>query len=774
MGLQIQGSWFSTFNNGPNTGNNSGVYPDVVLQEYYFFGAYPGAFTGPSTVTAKLTGLDTTHRYTLSFYAGSVWGVQANNGVTTYTVGAQTVSLAVQNNTRNLATFSNLKAAADGTITFSTGLGPNTLVGYLNAIVLTSVFDDGTSPAAPTALTASDVPGQGAQLSWRNVAYNASGNQVLRTTDTTTAFSVVGQASATAVSYTDTTAAGNTHYYYKVQAVNANGSSPYSNIAGVVTSDKAPRLTAIGDLILHNDQQTNIAVTATDEPGDHVTLTATNLPSFASFTDNGDGTGTISVVPNGAIGSFNGVTVTATDNSDSSRSTSFNISVVDKNVSSTYVMFSGGPVGPQPWNSFTAAPFGNTTLSNLLDDGGTNTGMSVTLVDGFQWFISTGMRPGNGMTIYPEPVIRNGFYESSGATHTLTVNGLSSTKRYNFVFFNSHDDGFKCLTNFTINGQTVSLNATYNINKTVQLNGITPAANGKVTITVAKAAGQDYAFLTTMVIQSYDPNVVSLLSPSDLRVINSARTAITLQWADRSTGETAIEVWRSNSSSGSYSLVQTLPANTTKYTDSGLTANTTYYYTLRAVNSAANSDYSGATTATTLVDQIYINFANGNQGGLPWFNTNAIPQQGYTWNNLYDELGLPVNTNMMITRVFDGLYSAGVQTGNNSGIFPDKVMFDSYGSVPGRQRGGEDRWSEPVAGLQLYVLWQYDGVGGCEHLFYDQWAFGLAEYIGEQHRHGNSLWCRAGCQWRGEYRGRSGNFHFAVWSAWCNGYRGVQ
>ena len=36
VGLQIQGSWYSTFNSGISTGNNSGVYPDVVLNEYFF------------------------------------------------------------------------------------------------------------------------------------------------------------------------------------------------------------------------------------------------------------------------------------------------------------------------------------------------------------------------------------------------------------------------------------------------------------------------------------------------------------------------------------------------------------------------------------------------------------------------------------------------------------------------------------------------------------------------------------------------------------------
>jgi len=85
--------------------------------------------------------------------------------------------------------------------------------------------------------------------------------------------------------------------------------------------------------------------------------------------------------------------------------------------------------------------------------------------------------------------------------------------------------------------------------------------------------------------------------------------------------------------------------------------------------------------------------------------TRVVPQQGYTWNNLYDELGLPVNTNMAITRVFDGLYSAGVQTGNNSGIFPDKVMFDSYGLFPG------DSAALKIGGLNLSQVYNFTFFG---------------------------------------------------------------
>ena len=568
------------------------------------------------------------------------------------------------------------------------------------------MYDDGSVPVTPQAFIAQDAPGQGVNLSWQDVAYNESGYEMYRSLSAAGPFALVGQASSNATGFTDTTTGGNSLYYYRARSVNSYGASDSTPVVAVITSNKVPRINAIGNVLLRSDQQIIVNVTAVDDASDHITLSVANLPTFASFADNGNGTGTITIAPQaGSIGTFPNVTVTATDNSDSSRSTMFDITIVDKNVSSTYVMFSGGPVGPRPWNSFINAPVAGASLTNLVDDGGASTGMSVNLVNGFQWFISSGMRPGNNSTIYPEAVIRNGFYETSTATHTLTVNGLSASRRYNFVFFNSHDDGFKCLTNFTINGQTVSLNATYNINKTVQINGIAPDASGKVTITVAKASGQDYAFLTTMIIQSYDPAVVSLLSPSDLRVAAVARNSVSLQWADRASGETGIEVWRASSNPGSYSLVTTLPANSTSYTDGGRAPNTTYYYTLRSVQGAVQSDYSGSLAATTLVNAVYINFANGNQSPIPWNNTNTTPQQDYEWDNFYDELGVPTNTGMVVTENFDGLYSAGVQTGNNSGIFPDKVMFDSYGLFPG------NTGALKVTGLNLSQVYDFSFFG---------------------------------------------------------------
>ena len=682
IGLALQTSWWAAWHEGPQTGNNSGVYPDPVLLDYYYF----GIFGGPETVSAKVTGLDVSKTYSLTFYAGSAWVGAPDNGTTTYTVGSQTVSLYVQNNTQNTVSINNITPAADGTITFTMAKkDANTPVGYISALVISSAYDDGTAPVTPKALIAQNVSGQGVQLNWQDVAYNESAYEIYRSPVAAGPFNKIGQTQADATSYLDATVTGSTQYFYEIRATNSYGPSAYTDITSITTLDRIPQINAISNVVVKNNQQVTVNVTATDDNTDHLTLTAANLPSFASFVDNGNGTGVITISPTAnSVGFYQGVTITAKDNSDSSRAASFDISVVDKDVSSVYLNFSDGSAGPKPWNNLSGWPFANTTFSNMLDDSNLPTGINVTLVSGFAGVVASGMRPGNGTGVYPEVVMRTGEYESSTSARTIKISGLSTSKKYNFVFFNSHDDGLNCLTNFTINGQTVSLNATYNVNKTVQINGISPDAGGNVTISIAKGTGADYAFISTLVIQSYSSSL-SLLSPTDLRVTDIKRNSVTLQWADRASAEIGYDVWRATQSNGSYSLLKSLAAGITSYTDAGLTQNTTYYYTVRAKGASSTySAYSNVVTATTYGYSIYLNFTNTNQAPSPWNNLNAIPQEGYTWNNFTDETGAPSSTGMQVTNTWAGLYSAGMSTGNNSGIFPDNVMIDSYGLFPGQ------------------------------------------------------------------------------------------
>lgn len=76
-------------------------------------------------------------------------------------------------------------------------------------------------------------------------------------------------------------------------------------------------------------------------------------------------------------------------------------------------------------------------------------------------------------------------------------------------------------------------------------------------------------------------------------------TEITVSWTDDSDNETGFKIERSPNNSV-WTQIATVSANTTIYTDTGLTPETNYYYRVRAYNAAGNSSYSNVDSGITL------------------------------------------------------------------------------------------------------------------------------------------------------------------------------
>ncbi|MFN8354964.1 MAG: fibronectin type III domain-containing protein [Spirosomataceae bacterium] len=87
--------------------------------------------------------------------------------------------------------------------------------------------------------------------------------------------------------------------------------------------------------------------------------------------------------------------------------------------------------------------------------------------------------------------------------------------------------------------------------------------------------------------------------PARLTATAVSATQINLSWADLSDNESGFQVER-GSDGVNFTKIADVAANTTSYANTGLTANTRYYYRVRAVNTAGNSAYSNVADATTL------------------------------------------------------------------------------------------------------------------------------------------------------------------------------
>ncbi len=92
----------------------------------------------------------------------------------------------------------------------------------------------------------------------------------------------------------------------------------------------------------------------------------------------------------------------------------------------------------------------------------------------------------------------------------------------------------------------------------------------------------------------------TLVAPSNLTAVATSSTQINLTWADNANNETAQYVERcAGAGCTNFVQVASLAANVTSYSDTGLTAGTSYSYRVRAHGAAGDSAYSNTATAST-------------------------------------------------------------------------------------------------------------------------------------------------------------------------------
>lgn len=678
IGLLITSPWQNLGNAtntyGVNTGNNSGVYPDNVMRSAYF--------TDGSVQSMNIYGLNPVYKYNFTFF-GSRSGV-SDDRTTVYTIGGNSVQLNASSNSQNTVSINNVQSDGSGVVSLTLQKTPAAAYGYLNAMVIQALYDDGTAPAKPRNLSAQFINGN-VRLNWIDAAYNEAAYEVYRsTTNQPGSYTLLnpGGNNANLQQYDDPLITGNTLYYYYVRALNNIGSSPNSDTVSITTPNASPLLTAIADVKMKTQEVVDVNVTAVDDPADIITLQVTGLPSFGTFTDNGNGTGTIHLAPGNTIGTFTNITVTATDNHGAASNLHFDITVSDKDITSYYVNFNQVlPVG-SPWNSFNSAPVAGASVTNLKDDAGNTSSSSVVLIDGWDGANDVGATTGNNSGVFPDDVMKTAYFQGSASVQRIQITGLTTggSTKYNLVFFASRSNvNDNRNTTYSYNGQSVTLNAAGNTSNTVQLQGLVPDANGVIEFTAQKASGAAYGYIGALVIQSYFDNGIPI-APSDLVAVPKSNSTIQLSWTDKSNNENGFEIYRSTSLNGTYSLITTTAANVTSYLDQSLLSSTIYYYKVRAKKLPVFfSPYSNIAAASPLSFAVNINFNDDNPAGTPWNNTNKPPISDDVYTNLINTSGNNSGINMtVIGNNFSGVNPYGTITGNNSGIYPDNVIRSTW------------------------------------------------------------------------------------------------
>ena len=171
---------------------------------------------------------------------------------------------------------------------------------------------------------------------------------------------------------------------------------------------------------------------------------------------------------------------------------------------------------------------------------------------------------------------------------------------------------------------------------------------------------------------------------------NGGNGSIALSWSANSESDlSGYNVYRSTTSGGTYTKINSSTISSTSYTDSGLAASTTYYYQIKAVDNAGNLSTASSTASATTQ-------AGGGSGGSStdvWINELHYDNSGTDTNEGVEIAGgAGVNLSGYTLVAYNGNGGSAYKTTNLSGVLANQQngFGTKFFAISGLQNGAPD------------------------------------------------------------------------------------
>ena len=243
------------------------------------------------------------------------------------------------------------------------------------------------------------------------------------------------------------------------------------------------------------------------------------------------------------------------------------------------------------------------------------------------------------------------------------------------------------ITSATVGGNLSNWNTSYPLLLANELTGNRPWLG-----TLHLVAVYDSALDAGLVLQNFSAGADAQSHPAQpdgLAASPVDETTIDLTWVDNATDESAYRVERSPNGGVTWAEIASLPANSTFYSDTGLTCGTGYAYRVRAYRAADGlfSNYTNVVSASTVLcpppeapsalnvapfsttqldltwadnatDESGYRIERSPDGGATWAEITGLPANSTSYSNTYLICGTSYTYRVRAYRASDGQFSA--------------------------------------------------------------------------------------------------------------------
>ncbi|HMH34024.1 MAG TPA: PA14 domain-containing protein [Puia sp.] len=392
-----------------------------------------------------------------------------------------------------------------------------------------------------------------------------------------------------------------------VTATDQHGGVASSSFNLTVNDNYNPEITGTSTTVSVNEgSNTSLVLNANDQnASDNIAWVFSGLPSFITPTITGTGSTssvTFAIHPGYADNGIYNFTASTSDGRGGSDDKAITVTVSDVNPSSkVYLNFKDatGVNAAGVWNNLNATPAINNVLGSFTDDSGAPSTVGLKILTNWQNVPTptgnTGVNTGNNSGVYPDAVISTYWWSNTKQTFKITGLDTSSLVRYRLTFFGSSGKISDTRTSqYTVNGNVVTLVATNNSTNTVNITGLVPASDSSLSVDMAPIVGTGYSYLNALVIERiYDDHTIPA-TPRNLAASLTTNLFAGLTWTATAYNDNGYQVYRSTSvDSSNYILIATTAPKANSYVDSLVSGSSSYNYKVRAINAYGNSEFSG-------------------------------------------------------------------------------------------------------------------------------------------------------------------------------------